>query len=121
MTQQLEEEDQLMQQPTLPEGGVNIEHKSRLNYKVISLFMMFSVVCIVFYISSIQEPKSQCPPVNPKELVGYYGKNVPATHIATGSSSSISQQLFDEGILQMYGFNQVEARRNLNAAVPVTT
>ena len=53
----------------------------------------------------------------PKDLIGIYGDMTGQYHRDIDSQSSITQVLFDQGMLHTYGFNKVEGIRNFQAAV----
>lgn len=56
---------------------------------------------------------------SPLSLVGLYGDMSGQYHRHIGSSSNLSQVLFDQGLLHTYGFNLVEGIRNFQAALSV--
>jgi hypothetical protein len=71
--------------------------------------------------SFLSQPRANCADVassySPQDLVGIYGSMVAQYHRDIGSSSRISDTLFDQGMLHTYGFNTVEGIRNFKAAL----
>ena len=57
---------------------------------------------------------------SPQDLVGLYGGSIlHQYHRDIDTDSELCSNLFDQGMIHMFGFNIIEARRNLNAAVKV--
>jgi hypothetical protein len=54
---------------------------------------------------------------SPQSLVGLYGDMSGQYNRQIGSSSNLTQVLFDQGLLHTYGFNLVEGIRNFQAAL----
>jgi hypothetical protein len=59
----------------------------------------------------------ECSMTNGKELLGAYGGDVADYHLRISTSSSWTQKLFDQGLSHLFGFNQIEAKRNFEAAI----
>ena len=53
----------------------------------------------------------------PKDLIGIYGDISGQYHREIDSHSTLSQALFDQGMLHTYGFNTVEGIRNFKACI----
>lgn len=68
--------------------------------------------------SAISSYLSSCKPIQGANLVGVYGR-VPRQAIPASTSSGVARSLFDQGLSHMYGFNNVESRRNFEAAISV--
>ena len=55
----------------------------------------------------------------PLDLVGIYGDMKGQYHRDVDTSSTLSAALFDQGMIHIYGFNQIEGIRNMRAAIEV--
>lgn len=61
---------------------------------------------------------TQCIPPSGRSLIGIYGTNMSEIYSRKIVTSSMdAQTLFDQGLLHLYGFNKIEARRNFNASL----
>ena len=55
----------------------------------------------------------------PIDLVGIYGDMKGQYHRDVDTSSALAAELFDQGMIHIYGFNQIEGVRNMRAALEV--
>ena len=55
----------------------------------------------------------------PTDLVGIYGDMKGQYHRDVDTSSALAAELFDQGMIHIYGFNQIEGIRNMRAALEV--
>ena len=55
----------------------------------------------------------------PTDLIGLYGDMTGQFHRDVDTSSPLAAALFDQGMIHIYGFNQVEGIRNMRAAIAV--
>ena len=60
---------------------------------------------------------NNCIPPTGKQLLNAYGGPITYHEFPIVTSSSITQVLFTQGLLHLYGFNQIEAVRNFQAAI----
>lgn len=100
------------------------KHAATTPIGVIALVIMTCVALIAFYqnksqissLTSDMTEEKKCVPPSASELLTAYGGAF-TFHRTIETSSELAQKLFDRGLLHLYGYNQIEARRNFEAAV----
>lgn len=90
------------------------------------LLAVFSLLYGLYVISQSSRAKlllasyndDECGNFTPQKLIGIYGHNMKDQYTRPINSSCLETQLlFDQGMIHLFGYNNIEARRNFRSAI----
>ena len=103
---------------------INPANEATLSIGAAFVLILFTVVALItFYwsrdvaktsLASSTSEVSVCQAPKGSDLLTAYGGEF-KFHRSIDTSSELAQKLFDRGLLHLYGYNQVEARRGFEA------
>lgn len=99
----------------------------KTSWLVFLLQACFAVVFVAIYVIALKSWRdnpivekstgASCSAPQGKQLLGIYGNMSHQYHRAIRCDGDATQRLFDQGMVHLFGYNRVEARRNFEAAL----